>query len=142
MLYIQYNDYKNKYHNAQKEYDEIISEKEKLFAATQPQATVYDKEKVNGGSPSNVFDEYLIQKEKKNIEARLTEARSILNERKRLLTDKQEELLQSKNDYDILYRYKYIDNLRVRVICRKMPYCRASIYNMLNEIRKNIKFRQ
>jgi len=142
MLYIQYNDYKNKYHNAQKEYDEIISEKEKLFAATQPQATVYDKEKVNGGSPSNVFDEYLIQKEKQNIESRLSEARSILNERKRLLTDKQEELLQSKNDYDILYRYKYIDNLRVRVICRKMAYCRASIYNMLNEIRKNIKFRQ
>lgn len=138
MLYIQYNDYKIKYYNAQKDYDNILSEKERLFARTQPQATVYDKEKVNGGNPTNAFDEYLVEKEKKNIDARLNEARSILQDRERLLKLKEEELRKSKDWYDILYKHRFIENLKVREIKYKMPYCRASIYNMLNEINKKL----
>ncbi len=138
MLYIQYHEFKNKYNNAQKDYDDILSEKERLFARTQPQATVYDKEKVNGGNPSNAFDEYLVEKEKKNIDSRLEEARSILEDRKRLLADKEEELRKSKDWYDKAYIYKYIDRLKVREIKYKMPYCRSQIYEILGKIQKNI----
>ena len=137
MLYIQYNEFKIKYYNAQKDYDDILSEKERLFARTQPQATVYDKEKVNGGSPSNAFDEYLVEKEKKNIDNRLKEARSILEDRERLLKLKEEELRRSGDWHDKAYVYKYIEGLKVREIKFKMPYCRSQIYEILNKIRKN-----
>ena len=142
MTYIEYEQYKQKYNATLKEHEKLIDEKEKLFLLTQPKATAYDKEKVKGGTPVNTFDEYLIKKEKKELDQKLEESQSILNERIRLLNIKREELNQSKDEYDILYKYKYIDNLKVRVIYKKMAYCRASVYNMLNEIRKNIKFRQ
>ena len=142
MLYIQYHEFKIKYNNAQKDYDDILSEKERLFARTQPQATVYDKEKVNGGSPTNAFDEYIIEKEKKNIDARLVEARSILEDRERLLKLKEEELRRSGDWYDKAYVYKYIDGLKVREIKYKMPYCRSQIYEILSKIQKNLNIGQ
>ena len=142
MLYTQYHEFKIKYYNAQKDYDDILSEKERLFARTQPQATVYDKEKVNGGSPSNAFDEYLIEKEKKNIDDRLKEARSILEDRERLLKLKEEELRRSGDWHDKAYVYKYIDGLKVRDIKYRMPYCRSQIYEILNKIRENITIGQ
>ena len=71
MLYIEYEEYKNKYNNAREIYDKILSEKEKLFSITQPKVTNYNKELVSGGTPTNLFDEYIIQKEEANIDARL-----------------------------------------------------------------------
>ena len=84
MLYQEYWEYKTKYYDAQTKYDEVLSEKEQLFAKTQPKATNYDKEVVSGGTPNNTFDDYVIEKEKKKIDERLKEARSILEDRERL----------------------------------------------------------
>lgn len=138
MIYISYVEYKNKYYEAQKNYDNILSEKEKLFSITQPKATTYDKEIVSGGAPTNTFDEYLIKKDKKRLDERLDEARSILEDRERLLKLKEEELRNSKDWYDIVYTYKYLDNLKPDQIKYKMPYCRSSIYEILRKINKNI----
>ena len=138
MLYIVYEQYKNKFHNAQQILNNIINEKEELFLKTQPQSTKYDKEAVKGGSPSNSFDEYLIAKEKKQIEERLIEAKSIVNDRKELLLSKEEELRNSKDWYDKIYVYKFIEKLSVEKIKNIMPYCRSSIYDKINEIEKNI----
>jgi hypothetical protein len=138
MLYIEYNEYRDKYIAAQRKYDDVLSEKEHLFARTQPKATQYDKEVVSGGSPSNSFDEYLILKDKKQLDERLEEARSILEDRERLLKLKEIELRKSKDWHDKVYVYKYIDNLSVNEIKYKMHYCRSNIYEILKKIRKNI----
>lgn len=138
MLYIEYHEYKTKYYKAQEKYDEVLSEKEHLFAKTQPKATQYDKEVVSGGSPSNTFDEYVIAKEKKQIDERLEEAKSILEDRERLLKLKEIELRQSKDWHDKVYVYKYLDNLSANEIKYKMHYCRSNIYEILKKIRKNI----
>jgi hypothetical protein len=139
MLYIEYNEYKIKYYAAQKEYDKILSEKEALFLKTQPKATQYDKETVSGGSPSNAFDEYLIAKEKKQIDKKLEEARSILEDRAKLLKLKEEELRLSHNPYDKIYIYKFVDRLKVYKICRLVGYGEAQVYRILRIIRKNVK---
>lgn len=136
MLYVVYEQYKTKLYNAQKDLDKILCEKEELFARTQPQSTKYDKEPVKGGSPSNSFDEYLIAKEKKQIEERLNEAKSIVNDRKELLLGKEEELRNSKDWYDKIYVYRFLDNLSVEKIKNIMPYCRSSIYEKIKEIEK------
>ena len=67
MLYIEYEIYKNKYYEVQRKYNDILNEKEVLFARTQPKATQITGEKTTGGKHTNTFDDYLIQKEKKNM---------------------------------------------------------------------------
>ena len=142
MLYKEYWEYKTKYYDAQKKYDEVLSEKERLFAKTQPKATQYDKEVVSGGSPSNTFDEYVIQKEKKQIDERLEEAKSILDDRERLLKLKEEELRHSKDWHDIIYVYYYIEKLSMRKISKRIPFGTTEIYRKIENIRKNIKLEQ
>lgn len=138
MLYKEYWEYKTKYYDAQKNYDKVLSEKEHLFAKTQPKATDYSKEVVSGGSPSNTFDEYVIQKEKKQIDERLEEAKSILKDREKLLRLKEEELYASADWHDKIFIYKYIKNMSVDEIKYRMPYCRSQIYEILKIIRNNI----
>ena len=142
MIYIEYVEYKQKYYAAQKKYNEILNEKEKLFAKTQPSAIPTDKEIVSGGKPSNAFDNYLIAKEKKKIDERLEEANSILEDREKLLKLKEEELRHSKDWHDKIYTYYYIDKLSVTKIGMRVPYSRAQIFRILRIIKKNINMRQ
>ena len=138
MIYEEYILFKEKYHQAQKNYDEILNEKEVLFAQTQPKATEFDKERVSGGSTSNTFDNYLIQKQKKQVDERLEEAISILNDRERLLKLKEQELRLSTNPYDKIYVYKFLEHVKVYKITRLVNYGEAQIYRMLKVIRKKV----
>lgn len=148
MLYQVYEEYKNKYYEAQKIFNDILNEQESLFVRTQPKATRADKEIVSGGSISNTFDTYLIKKEEKQIEARLEEARSILKDREKLLKLKEVELRISKDWLDIIYIYYYIEKMSIRQIEKKIKYkydypiCKSEIHRKLKIIRKNINLEQ
>lgn len=140
MLYVKYENYKNKYHDAQENFDDILSEKEKLFAKTQPKATNYNKEIVTGGTPVNSFENYVIEKEEKQIDKRLTEARSILKDRNLLLKSKEEELMISKDWYDIIYKYHFIEYLSTRKIEKRVPFSKSEIDRKLKIIKENISW--
>lgn len=142
MIYKEYEEYRTKYYEAQKTYDAVLNEKEILFLRTQPNATVYDKEIVSGGTPSNAFDTYLIAKEKKKIEPRLEEAKSILEDRERLLKLKEEELYHSKDWNDVIYRYYFIEKLSIRKIAMRIPFSSTEIFRKIQIIRKNINLEQ
>ena len=139
MLYQEYEKFKAKYYETQQRYHEILTEKEKLFAITQPTATSFDKERVAGGNPSNRFDDYLILKEKKQVDQRLNEIKSILADRERLLKLKENELKNSTNIQDKIYRYRYLDKMKVEKIMRLVSYSRPQVYRILRTIRNNIK---
>jgi len=139
MLYIEYEEYKNKYYEVQRKYNEILNEKEELFARTQPKATQISGEKTTGGKHENLFDEYLIQKERKNIDQRLEEVKSILEDRERLVRLKEQELRTSNNSYDKIYRCRYVDKLTIEKTARISNYSRSQVFNILKEIRKNMK---
>lgn len=138
MLYIEYEKYKAKLYNAQQDFDSILSEQEKLFSRTQPQSTDFSKEPTKGGVPSDKFYEYVKEKEEKQIDLRLAEARSILNDRERLTELKLKELLNSKNIYDKAYICKYIDGLKNYQTANKLNYSEVQIYRILKIIKKNI----
>lgn len=138
MLYIKYAEYKKNYHKSQEMYNDIVNEKEQLLSLVQPKATNFDKESVSGGKRENPFDTYTNKIIEDRVEERLEEARNILRDRKVLLYDKEEELRKSKNWFDIVYVYKYLEGLRVEEIKYKMPYCKRSIYGILEKIKKNI----
>lgn len=141
MIYIEYHEYKNKYYAAQKEYDKLLSEKEILFARTQPQATEYDKEKVSGGCPGNSFDNYLVTKEKKQLDERIEETRSILEGREKLYKQKEEELKLSENPYDKIYYNKYVKNLNPYKMW-DVDYEVSQIYRILRKIEKTLNMTQ
>lgn len=142
MIYISYNEYREKYYNAQREYDKILNEKEKLFGITLPKATTFDKERVNGGSPINSFDTYIEKMEEKQIDERLNVARSILEDRKNLLKAKEEELRSSKDWLDVIYVYYYIEKLSIRKIAKRIPFSTTGIFEKIKIIRKNINSEQ
>lgn len=139
MLYIEYEEYKSKLYEVQRKYNDILNEKEELFARTQPKATQITGEKTAGGKHGNIFDDYLIQKEKKNIDQRLEEVKSILDDRERLVQLKEQELRASNNSYDKIYRCRYIDKLTIEKTARISSYSRSQVFNILKTIRKNIK---
>ena len=142
MIYKEYEEYRTKYYEAQKTYDAVLNEKEMLFLRTQPSSIDYDKEIVSGGSPSNSFDTYLIAKEKNQIDARLKEAESILEDRKKLFKIKENELYHSKDWNDVIYKYYFIEKLSIRKIAMRIPFSSTEIFRKIQIIRKNINLEQ
>ena len=139
MLYEEYEIYKNKYYEAQRKYNDILNEKEELFAITQPKAMQITGERTSGGKHQNTFDIYVIQKEKKNIDQRLKEVKSILDDRERLVKLKEQELRASTHPYDKIYRCRYIDRLTIEKTARISNYSRSQVFNILKEIKRNLK---
>lgn len=139
MLFLDYEEYKNRYIASQKRYDEILQEKEELFARTQPNAVRFDKEKVTGGTIENAFDAYLVNKERKQIDDRLAEAKNLLNDRKRLLALKREELNASNEILDKVYRLNRIEHIRAYKIARIINYSVSQVYRFLEQIDRVIE---
>jgi len=137
-VYIDYEIYKCKYLEIQIQYNEILTEKENLFTKTQPNAIRYDKVQVQGGTYGNGFDEYLIAKEKEQIDERLAEARQLLEDREKLLELKEKELRASKDKLDLIYCMRYVDNKRPYAIARSLNYSESQIYRILDKIQKEI----
>ncbi len=141
MLYVTYHEYKLKFLEAQEQYNKIVNEKQELFSKTQPGGVDYDKERVSGGAvKQNAFDTYVIKMEKKKIDERLEIARSILEDRERLLKLKELELRSSKNWFDIIYKYHFIEGLSSRKIERLIPFSKSEINRKIKLI--NIKLGQ
>jgi DNA-directed RNA polymerase specialized sigma subunit len=138
-VYIDYEIYKCKYLEIQIQYNEILTEKENLFTKTQPNAIRYDKVQVQGGTYGNGFDEYLIAKEKEQIDERLAEARQLLEDREKLLELKEKELRASKDKLDLIYCMRYVDNKRPYAIARCLNYSESQIYRILDKIQKEIR---
>lgn len=139
-VYIDYEIYKCKYLEIQSKYNEILTEKENLFAKTQPNAIRYDKLQIEGGKlVGNGFDEYLIAKEEDKIDERLTEARQLLEDRERLLKLKEKELRASKDKLDQIYLMRFVDNKRPYAIARSLNYSESQIYRILDKIQKDLR---
>lgn len=137
MIYHEYETLKERYADAQRVYDSILSEKEELFQKTQPQA-IKGKEKVSGGNQTNSFDEYLIQVEEKKIDARLSEAKELMNQRARLLALKREELRSSSDIKDKIYRYRYIERMKIYRIASMVNYSERQVMRILRDIKSSL----
>lgn len=142
MIYVEYHEYKNKYYAAQREYDKILSEKERLFSKTQPGSIDYSKEPTSGGELKNAFDTFVINMENKQIDEKLDVARSILEDREKLYRLKEEELRHSKDWLDIIYTYYFLEKLSIRKIEKKIPFSSTEIFRKIKIIRKNINLEQ
>lgn len=132
-VYVDYEKFKKKYHDAQNKFDAILKEKEALFSRTLPKSPKWDKIGFSLQS-HNSFDDYLIAKEKKKIDQRLHEIKSILNDRERLLQLKEVELRKSKNNVDIIYRMRFLDHIHITNISLMVHYSESQVYRILQSI--------
>ena len=138
-LYLEYEDCKKKYNQIVETFESTLEEKERLFMKTQPKGTKIDKVSVEGGVNNNLFDNYLIEVEKKQLDQKLEEARKIVDERYKYLKTKELELRASKDWVDKIYVYRFIEQLPVKTILHLIPYQEAQIYRIINEIKRGIK---
>lgn len=111
-----------------------------MFELTQPKAVRYDTELVmsNDVEPANQFDKYIMLKEVKRLDERLSEAKSILEDRERLLEMKKTELLQSNDVIDKIYIMKFINHTKPKHIAVKVGYSEVHIYRIIRSIRKKL----
>ena len=137
MIFQEYERLKKQFDNMQKICEQILTEKEKYFTRTQPNAIRYDKVSVTGGKKDNCFDEYLAECEKHKINQRLDEAIKIMQARGELLRLKEIELRASKDLNDIIYTMKFLDHAKPKTIAMALGYSESQIYRILEKMRGN-----
>ena len=138
-MYLEYEESRLRYREAVNTYNAIVAEKEELFARTQPKSVKYDQERVSGGMPQNPFEEYVITMEKRRVNERLAEAKSIVDERKRILEHREWELRRSTDIADRVYCRRMLDKWRIARICKETHYQEAQVHRYLHDIREQIK---
>lgn len=137
-VYISYVELKKKYLDAQQIFDEILVEKENLFSRAQPKSPNLDK--VGTCSAINVFDAYLIAKEQAKIDERLKEVKLILEDRRKLLTLKENELFQSKYVTDKVFKMRYMEHCTIPHIASSIHLSRSQVYRILDDIKKELQY--
>lgn len=139
MLYLDYKRYQLNYLEAQETVNAILDEKTVLFQKTQPKSSISETERVDGGTPVNKIEEYVIEMEQRHINERLAEAKTLMMERQDLLRQKEIELRASKDTNDVIYVLKCLENMSPRDISQQIIYSEAQVYRILKNIRKNVK---
>lgn len=137
-IFRDYEIYKSKYYQTQRAINDILTEKEKLFTRTQPNAIRYDKNTVAGGKQSNGFDDYLIECEEQELDKRLAEAKRLLFEREKLLLLKERELRASRDKLDVVYRMRFLDDIKPQTIAMALAYSESQVYRIIEKIRKEL----
>ena len=102
MLYQDYLREKEKYDEAFERYKYLIDEQSRLFNKTLPGGISYEKDKVESSPNADMMDNYLIEKEKRELDSRINNIQTVVKERKHILDICEKELRRSKEICDII----------------------------------------
>jgi DNA-directed RNA polymerase specialized sigma subunit len=138
MVYLEYEKLKAKYRRIQEQYDNVLTEHERLFTKTLPKAITYDRDTVQSSPNADILANYVITEEEKGIDEQLKNLKRLLKERRRLLMAKEEELRMSKNKNDRIYTLKYLDGMGVHKIANTLNYSVSQVYRIIERIEKRI----
>lgn len=136
MLYVDYEKMWEVIRKQEKEYFDLINDRDELFTKTQPKATTFDKELVDSSHNSNMLETYVIKEEQ--ITTRINQLNKSIDDRYQALNRKREELRLSKNIYDRIYYLKYVERLSIYKIAALVGYERTSVWRHLKKIEKSI----
>ena len=137
MIYEEYEAICNKIHNIEKKLFKLIDKRDELFDKTQPKTTQYDKEIVDGRNPTNMMEQYVIQKEYLN--EKINQLNTTLDDLYQVLKRKREELKLSKNIYDRIYYYREIERLNMYKIASLIGYSKEQTYRYYRKIKNDTK---
>lgn len=145
-LYLEHRKYYLEYLHAQKRVESILNEQEELLEMVQPRSSLANHEREHmasnppaSGQRVNKAEEYVIELEQRHIRERLTDARQILADREMLLKQKESEIRKSKDIYNVVYVYRYVDGIKADLIVQRTGYSRSQIYNILGHLKKQLE---
>lgn len=139
MIFAIYDEQKRLYEESLNRYAEALTAKEALFALTQPTAIDYSGEKVQTGRSGNPIETYIIKLQMSNVDKALAEAESIALMRKRNLERAREELEESRELADKVYRLKFLNCKSMPEIATELNYSKRQIYRILKQISRTLK---
>ena len=135
MIYEEYEFIWNKIKKIEKKLMELINKRESLFEKTQPKSSKFDKEKVDSKKTTNTIEEYLIEKEYLN--ERIEQLNITLDDMYQVLKRKREELKLSRNLYDRIYYFRYIERLSIYKVSFMIGYSERQTRRHLKNIENN-----
>lgn len=146
-LYLEHRKYYISYLDAQKRYEDILNEYDILLQRVQPKNALAEHEREYSnetvlpasGTKVNKAEEYAIAMEQKQIRKRLDDAKYILQERFDLLDLKEQELRKSRDIYNLIYTFKWVDGLKADAIVERTGYSRSQVYNILRHLNKQLE---
>ena len=137
MIYEEYETIWGKIRRKEKEFFNFINKRDEVFAMTQPKSSPMDKEIVDGKNPVNAIEQYVIQTD--YYDKKITQLNRTLDDLYQVLKRKREELRLSKNLYDRIYYYRYIERLGVFKIAKLVDYGERQTRRHLKKIEQNIR---
>lgn len=142
MIYTEHAEARRAYKKALEDYGAILDEWEALFETTQPKGQQPDAVRVQTSPTNDALDRYLAEKERRNIDSRIKEARAIAENRKALLDNALEALTRSAEPMDRVYFLRFCRGFSVERIAQEVHYSESHIYRLIRWIRKNTKERE
>lgn len=129
------------YRQAQEDLNAILNEWILAFQRTIPKITYGDKVQ---GNPTNKVEEYVIELENKQLRQRQQIAEQIISGKAKLLEIAEKDLRKSHNIYDLIYTFKWVDEMRPKEIYRRldlmgMNYSTSQIYEITKRIKAQIE---
>lgn len=139
MIYPEYETCLIKYRNIQDHFFDVLMEKERLLKKLLPNATTYDKDKVQGTPSDNPLEDYIMECDEKQIDEQIEKYKGLIVDVEKLVRSKEKELRLSQDKFDKIYRMRYLDGYGINKIVKLMNYSRPQIYRYLKMIEKNRK---
>jgi hypothetical protein len=129
------------YRQAQEDLNNILNEWILAFQRTIPKITYGDRVQ---GNPTNKVEEYVIELENKQLRQRQQIAEQIMDGKAKLLAIAEKDLRKSHNIYDIIYTFKWVDQMKPKEIYRRldlmgMNYSTSQIYEITKRITAQIE---
>ena len=134
MIYPEYESCKIKVSELQNQFDKLLTEKERIFSKALPNAIRYDKENVQTSGGVNALEEYVIELDEKQIDEKLNQIRTLLEDRIKLLEMKEKELFKSQELHDKIYRMRFVEGCGIKKISKILNYSKAHVYRIIDEI--------
>lgn len=143
MRYLEHRKRYIEYKEAQESLNRILDEWILAFQKTQPKSQVYG-DKVQTSITGSMLDEYVITVEDKKLYSRINAAEKVMEAKGKLLQAAEDELRKSKNIYDLIYTFKWIDEMKTKEIYRNldlmgMNYSTSQIYEITKRIKHQIE---
>lgn len=141
MKYLEHRRRYIEYRQAQEDLNNVLNEWIIAYQRTIPKISYGDRVQ---GNPTNKVEEYVIELEQKQLRQRKQIAEQIIDGKHKLLEMAEAELRKSKNIYDLIYTFKWVDGLKPKEIYRKldlmgMNYSEGHIYEITKRIRAQIE---
>lgn len=133
MVYPEYEKTKSRFYEAQRQFAQLLLEKDRIYANALPSGIRYDKDVVQV-TPSNPLERYAIDLE--NIEKKIAQVRDAVKDWEILLSVKERELRESKDISDRIYTMRYLEKMSVGKIAYLISYSKRQVFRILKKIEK------